>query len=75
ARVLLTLMCVGAAEISIEETGHYIKERKAFGKPIGKFQGVQFPLVEAHSHVELIKLYCYRTLWLRDQGLSHTKEA
>lgn len=75
ARVLLTLMCVGAAEISIEETGNYIKERKAFGKPIGKFQGVQFPLVEAHSHVEMVKLYCYRTLWLRDQGLPHTKEA
>jgi len=74
-RVLLTLMCVGAAEQSIDETGEYIKEREAFGQPIGKFQGVQFPLVEAHSHVELIKLYCYRTLWLRDQGLPHTKEA
>ncbi len=74
-RVLLGIMCLAAAEVSLEETIEYVKQRKSFGKPIGKNQGVQFPIAEAHCRVESAKWFCFRTLWLRDQGLPHTKEA
>lgn len=74
-RALIGLMCLGAAEQTLEETVAYVKERHAFGQPISKNQGVSFPLAEARSRLEMLRWLCYRTLWLRDQGLPHTAEA
>jgi len=74
-RALIGLMCLGAAEQTLEETISYVKERQAFGQPVSKNQGVSFPLAEAKSQLEMLRWLCYRTLWLRDQGLPHTAEA
>jgi len=74
-RALIGLMCLGAAEQTLEETVAYVKDRKAFGQPVSKNQGVSFPLAEARSKIEMLRWLCYRTLWLRDQGLPHTAEA
>ncbi|MBX3573570.1 MAG: acyl-CoA dehydrogenase family protein [Mesorhizobium sp.] len=74
-RALIGLMCLGAAEQTLEETVAYVKVRHAFGQPISKNQGVSFPLAEARSKLEMLRWLCYRTLWLRDQGLPHTAEA
>src|SRR5690606_11207210 len=38
-------------------------------------QGVSFPIAEWSTRLEMVRWLCYRTLWLRDQGLAHTKEA
>lgn len=75
SRVIIALMCLGAAQITIEETIEYVKERIVFGKPLAKFEGISFPLVEWLTRLEAARWLCYRTLWLRDQGLPHTKEA
>lgn len=75
SRVIIALMCLGAAQITIEETVEYVKQRNVFGKPLAKFEGISFPLVEWMTRVEAARWLCYRTLWLRDQGLPHTKEA
>lgn len=74
-RALIGLMCLGAAEQTLEETIGYVKQRQAFGQPISKNQGVSFPLAEARAKLEMLRWLCYRTLWLRDQGLPHTAEA
>lgn len=74
-RVLLALMCIGAAEITIEETIEYLKQRTAFGRPLSFFQGASFPLVEHYSRLEAVRWLCYYALWLRDQGLPHSKES
>lgn len=75
SRVIIALMCLGAAQITIEETIEYVKERSVFGKPLAKFEGISFPLVEWLTRLEAARWLCYRALWLRDQGLPHTKEA
>lgn len=75
SRTLIGLQCLGAARASLDETWPYTLQREAFGRPIAEFQGVTFPLVEHATQVEGCRLLCYRTLWLRDQGLPHTKEA
>lgn len=75
SRVLIALQCLGAAEQTLEETIEHVKGRHAFGRPLAKFEGVQFPIAEHHTWLEMAKWLCYRTLWLRDQGLPHTKEA
>jgi cyclohexanecarboxyl-CoA dehydrogenase len=74
-RALIGLMCVGAAQKTLEETVEYVKERKAFGKPLSTNQGVSFPMADWASKLEMVRCLCHRTLWLRDQGLPHTKEA
>ena len=75
ARAIIALMCLGAAAQSLDETMQYVKEREAFGRPIAKFEGVQFPIAEAHTMIEAARLLSYRCLWRKDEGLPHTKDA
>lgn len=74
-RVLIALGCLGAAQASLEETMRYVQERRAFGRPIVRFEGVSFPLAEAATLLEAARLLSYKALWLADQGQRHTKEA
>jgi cyclohexanecarboxyl-CoA dehydrogenase len=74
-RILIALACLGVAEESLEETMAYVKERRAFGKPLANFEGVSFRLAELATHVEAARWLCYRALWLADQGAPHTKES
>ncbi|MFK5954526.1 MAG: acyl-CoA dehydrogenase family protein [Desulfobacterium sp.] len=75
SRVYLALLCIGAAEISLKETIAYTKERSSFNKPLAKYEGVSFPIVEHLSIIESVRLLCYKSLWLRDNNKPHTKEA
>jgi cyclohexanecarboxyl-CoA dehydrogenase len=75
SRVYLALLCLGAASVSVEDTIRYTKERSAFGRPLAKFEGVSFTIAEHASILESVRLLCYKALWLRDQGLPHSKEA
>lgn len=75
SRSYLGLMCIGTARASLDEAAEYAKTRIAFGKPIGKNQGVAFPLAEHDTYLRAARHICYEALWRRDQGLPHTKEA
>ena len=75
SRALIGLMCVGAAQASIDEALDYARERRAFGEPIGRFQGLSFPLVEHTTYLRAARHLCYEALWRKDQGLPHTLEA
>jgi cyclohexanecarboxyl-CoA dehydrogenase len=75
SRALIGLQCVGAAQASLDEAWAYSKERQAFGRPIGQFQGVSFPLAEGDSQIAAVRQLCYHALALRDAGLPHTAEA
>ena len=74
-RIGIALACLGVAEQSVEETMGYVKERKAFGHALARFQGVSFPIAEAATHLEACRWLCYRALWLADHGRPHTKES
>ena len=75
SRALIGLQCCGAAQASLDEAWAYAKEREAFGRPIGQFQGVSFPLAEGESQIAAVRQLCYHALALRDAGLPHTSEA
>lgn len=75
SRVHLALMCLGAAQATIDETIAYTKERRAFHEPIARFEGVSFVLAEHASLIESVRLLCYKALWMKEQGLKHSKEA
>lgn len=75
SRLLIGLQCIGAASQSLEETIEHVKMRHSFGRPLATYQAVSFPLVEHYIKLEMVKWQAYRGLWLRDQGLKHSKEA
>lgn len=75
SRALIGLQVIGAAQVTLDETWEYTSQRQAFDQPISKFQGVSFPLAEADTHLTAARVLCHKTLWLKDAGKPHTKEA
>jgi cyclohexanecarboxyl-CoA dehydrogenase len=75
SRAIIGLLCLGAAQASLEEALQWARDREAFGQPIGKFQGVAFPLAESATYIRGARHVCYEALWLKDNDLEHSAEA
>jgi acyl-CoA dehydrogenase len=73
ARVLIAAVCVGAARRALDIGIEYVKERKAFGRPIGKFQGIQFELADDWAHLEALRSLTFRTAWMMDMRYKEDK--
>ena len=67
ARTFVSAACIGAAERALETGIGYIRERQVFGQPLGKFEAIQFELVDLWTQVEAVKWQCRRAAWLLDQ--------
>lgn len=67
ARLLIGATCLGASQRALEIGMEYIKERKAFGSPIGKFEGIQFDLADLWAEFEALKSLVYRTAWMNEE--------
>lgn len=67
ARILIAAVCVGAAQRALDIGMDYIKERRAFGRPIGKFEGIQFELADNWAKLEAIRSLTFRTAWMMDK--------
>ena len=74
-RIAIAALSVGLAQGCLEESVRYARERHAFGKPIGAFQGIQFKIADMRVAVETARLATYRAAWLRDRGRSYKAEA
>jgi butyryl-CoA dehydrogenase len=60
ARVLNPTMCLGIAAEALDLATAYAKERKAFGREIARFQGIQWMLAEMATKVEAMRALVYR---------------
>jgi cyclohexanecarboxyl-CoA dehydrogenase len=74
-RVLIALASLGQAQVSLDETIAYVKERRAFGKILAQYEGISFPIAEAATYIDACRLLCYRALWQADRGEPYTKES
>jgi acyl-CoA dehydrogenase len=74
-RILIAAECIGDAKWFLEKASTYAKERVVFGAPIGKNQGVQFPLAKAFAHMLAAEAIVYRAAGLYDQGQDPGVEA
>jgi alkylation response protein AidB-like acyl-CoA dehydrogenase len=59
-RLSIAASAVAAAEAAIEWTLQYVRERHAFGQPIGSFQHSRFALAEMRTEVEIARVYVDR---------------
>jgi acyl-CoA dehydrogenase len=73
ARTLIGATCVGAAEAALDMGKEHIKSRISFGRPIGSFEGIQFPLAEYHTNIEEVKLLTYKAAWTMDKMYKEKK--
>ncbi|MEE2708273.1 MAG: acyl-CoA dehydrogenase family protein [Gemmatimonadota bacterium] len=67
-RILLAAECIGDGHWFIDTARTYAKQRKVFEVPIGKNQGVQFPLARAYANLTAADLIRYKAAWKFDRG-------
>src|ERR1035437_8089891 len=67
-RTLIAAECIGDGYWFVEKAAAYSKDRIVFDRPIGKNQGVQFPIADAYMEVEAANLMRYKACELFDAG-------
>ncbi len=66
-RIRQAASSLGAADYCIRESVKYARERKPFGQELARNQGIQFPMVELATQVEMLRLLIRKTAWEMDQ--------
>ncbi len=74
-RIFTAALAIGTGRAAYDAALRYAKERSQFGQPIGKFQAVQFKLVDMLAKVEQARLYTYHAASLADADKPITTEA
>ena len=67
-RLSVAVSAVAACEGVLKLTVDYVKERKAFGKPVAAFQNTQFKLAEMDAEVSAMRVFIDRCIELHLQG-------
>lgn len=74
-RVLIAAEALGTGRAALRRAVHYASERVVFGRPIGKNQGIAFPLAQAHARLAAAELAIRQAAWRIDAGLSCGEQA
>lgn len=67
-RIMVAAQGLGISEACLEAGIRYVKERSAFGAPLGTFQLTQKKLTEMAIMIEALRGLVYRAAWLADAG-------
>lgn len=63
AAVLLAFEQLGAADAALEMASAYARERKAFGRAIGSYQGIKHKLADLYTDIQMARAHCYYGAW------------
>jgi alkylation response protein AidB-like acyl-CoA dehydrogenase len=74
-RISIAALSVGIAQGAYEAAVSYAKEREQFGRPISKFQAIQFKLADMATEIEAARLLTMQAAFLKDSGKSVTKQS
>ena len=67
-RISVSALALGSAQRCLDEAVAYARERRAFGKPISKFQALQVKLADISTELEAARLLTYKAAALKDAG-------
>ncbi|WP_342070730.1 acyl-CoA dehydrogenase family protein [Yoonia algicola] len=67
-RLNIAACSIGAAQSALDQTVAYMAERKAFGKSIDQFQGLQFRLADMEIALQSARTFLRQAAWKLDQG-------
>ena len=74
-RIGIASQALGIAQGAMDETVKYVKERKQFGKSIGKFQNTQFQLADLETKIQAARLLVRMAAYKKDQKQSYSVDA
>ena len=74
-RISVAAMAVGLAQGAYDLAAAYAQEREQFGRPIARFQAVQFRLADMATEIEAARNLVYKAAWVKDQRRPFGKEA
>jgi acyl-CoA dehydrogenase len=74
-RMLIAAEALGLGRVALDRAVRYANEREVFGRPIGKNQGIQFPLADSLARLDAAELVLRKATWLYDQGKPCGREA
>jgi acyl-CoA dehydrogenase len=75
SRPVVAAAAVGLARSAMEHAIDYARERKAFGVPIAKHEGVSFMIADMAKEIEAARLLVWQSAWTIDQGRRNTLQA
>jgi acyl-CoA dehydrogenase len=75
SRLTVAASSVGRGRRVLEMTTRWAADRVQFGQPIGRFQGVGFPLADMATELEAAELLTLRAAWKCDQGTMTDQDA
>jgi acyl-CoA dehydrogenase len=73
-RITVATMSVGRARRCFDLALDYAAQRKQFGQPIGKFQGVSFQIADMITEIDAADYLTLASAWRLDQGLPANRE-
>lgn len=73
-RACLFAAYLGAMERQLDECIAYAKERRQFGKRIGRYQAISHRIADMKLRLDSARLLVYRACWLYDRGSDATLE-
>lgn len=74
-RIEIAALALGIAQAALDESLKYAQERVQFGRPIAKFQAIQWKLADMATEIEAARLLIYQAASLKDRGKNYTKQA
>ncbi|MFA5891298.1 MAG: acyl-CoA dehydrogenase family protein [Actinomycetota bacterium] len=74
-RAFIGAMCLGLADYCVRVSVEYANDRQTFGKPIGKYQAIQWMLADSAVEIESARWMTYHLAWMVDQGLEPMRES
>jgi short-chain 2-methylacyl-CoA dehydrogenase len=74
-RIGVAAMGVGLAQGALDQALAYARERRAFGRPISKFQAIQAKLADMATEIEAARMLVYKSALLKDAGRNFTLTA
>ncbi len=74
-RIGIAAQALGIAEGALEESVKYMKERKQFGKPIARNQGMQWMIADMDTKVEAARNLVYKAVWKKENGQNYSMDA
>jgi alkylation response protein AidB-like acyl-CoA dehydrogenase len=74
-RTAIGALAVGLAQGALDECIEYSKQREQFGKPISKFQAIQWKIVDMATEIEAARLLVHRAAVMEDNKVPFGKEA
>jgi acyl-CoA dehydrogenase len=74
-RILVAAEALGIGRVALRKAVQYANDRVIFDRPIGKNQGIAFPLAEAHMRLRAAELAIREASWRYDRGLACGEQA